>query len=215
MNRIAIIGAGDLGVQLAHHARTSGNFHLAGFFDDARPVGTIVAEVSVIGGTDDVEALYDSGAYDSLLIGIGYSHLAFRQKIFQRLTGKIPFATLIHPSVVVDPTCIIGEGAVLYPGCVLDAGVRIGANVLLNIGCMIAHDSEIGAGCFLSPTVKIAGFVKIDSGTTLGIGTIVIDNINIASGIRTGAGAVVTRNLVQPGLYVGVPAQFKKKLDSP
>jgi UDP-3-O-[3-hydroxymyristoyl] glucosamine N-acyltransferase len=86
----------------------------------------------------------------------------------------------------------------------------IGANALLNVGCVIAHHSSIGAGCFLSPAVKIAGFVRVDRCSTLGIGTVVIDNVSITSGVRTGAGAIVIEDIAEPGLYVGIPARFKK-----
>jgi serine acetyltransferase len=52
--------------------------------------------------------------------------------------------------------------------------------------------------------------VRVDRCSTLGIGTVVIDNVSITSGVRTGAGAVVIEDIAEPGLYVGIPARFKK-----
>ncbi len=215
MKRLAIIGAGDLGVQLAHHARASGQFAVTGFYDDTRAVGTVVAGTPLLGRIDDIEQSHRAGAFDSLLVGIGYNHLAFRQAVFERFEGRIPFATLIHASAIVDPTCSVEPGAVIYPGCVLDMEVVIGRNALLNAGCVIAHHSRIGAGCFLSPAVKLAGFVTVERQSTLGIGTVVIDHVTIGSGVRTGAGTVVIGDLAQPGLYVGVPARLKKEAQTP
>jgi sugar O-acyltransferase (sialic acid O-acetyltransferase NeuD family) len=211
MKRVAIIGAGDLGVQLAHHLRAMPGATPIGFFDDTRPVGAVVADIQVLGNVNDVEASYRLNVFDELLIGIGYKHLAVRQALFERFRTVIPFARLIHPHAWIDPTCVVEPGAVIYPGCVVDMYATVGANALLNVGCVIAHHSSIGKGCFISPGVKVAGFVRVEEMSTLGIGTIVIDNITIVSGVRTGAGAVVVDDIREPGLYVGVPAKFKKR----
>lgn len=210
MKRLGIVGAGDLGVQLAHLARKTGKYEPVAFFDDSCEAGRLIAGIPVHGGLAMLEDAHSLPPLDELVIAIGYRHLEFRQQLFERLRARFRFATLVHPNAFVDPTCLLGEGAVVYAGCVLDMNSEIGCNALLNVGCVIAHDSKVGAGCFLSPAVKIAGFVQLEPSVTLGIGTIVIDNIRIASGARTGAGAVVINDLEAPGLYVGVPARMKK-----
>lgn len=215
MKRLAIIGAGDLGVQLAHLAAATTQYSLVGFFDDTRTPGDVVAGRSVLGGVGAIGGLHAQNRFDCLSVAIGYKHLRARQAVYENLAGKIPFATLVHPSATVDPTCWLGEGAVIYAGCVLDLNARIGRNTLLNVGCVVAHHSEIGDGCFLSPAVSIAGFVTVEPRCVLGIGTIVIDNLHIASGTRTGAGAVVTRSIERPGLYLGIPARYAKDTDAP
>lgn len=214
MRRLAIIGAGDLGVQLAHLAGATGEYALAGFFDDVRTPGDAIAGGQVLGDIDAAARLYEQGGFDCLVVAIGYRHMRVRQAIYQRFAGAIPFATLVHPSAIIDPSCVIGEGAAIYAGCVLDMDARIGANTLLNAGCVIAHHSEVAAGCFLAPAVSIAGFVDVEPGCILGIGTVVIDNVRIASGTRTGAGAVVTRTIERPGLYLGIPARFAKAIEA-
>lgn len=211
MKRVAIIGASDLGVQIAHHLSAIKDTHAVGFFDDFKPIGTSVGDLRVLGTIDDVGPAFESKAFDELLIGIGYKHLSFRKAVFERFQGTIPFARLIHPHAWIDPTAIVEPGAVIYPGCVVDMRATIGANALLNVGCVVAHDSSVGHSCFLSPAVKIAGFVRVEPVTTLGIGTIVIDNVSIASGVRTGGGAVVIDDITEPGLYVGVPARLKSR----
>lgn len=215
MKRLAIIGAGDLGLQLAHLASMTGQYTLAGFFDDTRNAGDVAAGAIVMGGVESIARLYAQDQFDCLVIAIGYKHLRARQAIYEQFAGKIPFANLIHPHAIIDPTCTLGEGTVVYTGCVLDMEAKIGANTLLNAGCVISHHSEVASGCFLSPAVSIAGFVTVEPGCVLGIGTIVIDNIRIAAGTRTGAGAVVTRSIDQPGLYLGVPARLAKDTSTP
>jgi len=210
VKRLGIIGAGDLGVQLAHLARKTGEYDPVAFYDDGQMPGTMVAGVTVRGGLQSLDDVGQPLPFDDLTIGIGYRHLAFRQHLFERLRPRFRFATLIDPGALLDPTAVIGEGAVIYAGCVIDMNATIGENALLNVGCVIAHDSSVGAGCFLSPAVKVAGFVDIAPSVLLGIGTIVIDNVRISTGVRTGAGAVVVGDLETPGLYVGVPARRQK-----
>lgn len=207
MKKLAIIGSGDLGQLIAHHALTDRQYILAGFFDDYKSKGDIVGIGPVIGKVDDVQGVFQSGAFDCLMIGVGYNHPEFRKKCFDAFFNNIPFATLIHSSCYVDASARVAEGAFLLPGCVLDSGVVIEENALLNTGCTVAHDTVIGRHSFLGPGVILAGFITIGEGCFIGVGTTVIDNISIAPQVQTGGGAVVTRDLLEAGLYIGIPAK--------
>jgi sugar O-acyltransferase (sialic acid O-acetyltransferase NeuD family) len=210
MTRIAIIGAGDLGVQIAHQVSLAPDKTVAGYFDDSKPEGEVVDGSAVLGGVEAIEARFARGDFDELVMAIGYRHMAVRQGLFARFHPQIPFAKLIHPRAWVDATSSVGPGAVLFAGTIVDMHSSIGANTLLNVGCVIAHHTSIGDGCFLSPAVNVAGFVTIGPGNVLGIGTVVIDNISTTSGVHTGAGAVVTEDLVESGLYLGIPARIRR-----
>jgi sugar O-acyltransferase (sialic acid O-acetyltransferase NeuD family) len=212
MKLLAIIGSGDLGQQIAHHVQYSSDLKVVGFIDDFAERGSVKNRIKVIGKVNEIDLLFQQGVFDCLLIGIGYKHFALREAIFDRFKGIIPFATFIHPSSYVDPTCEIGEGVVIYPGSTLDMKVKIEDNVLINIGCNIAHDSSIGRHSFISPGVSIAGFVSVGKRTSLGIGTVVIDNIKIDDDIRTGGGAVIVKHIDQKGLYIGIPAAKKNEI---
>jgi len=212
MKKLAIIGSGDLGQQIAYHATADKHYDVVGFFDDFHAKGVLRHGYPVLGEIADIEELFRNKTFDVLMIGIGYKHLSFRISLYAELKGRIPFGTIVHSSSYVDSSAQVGPGSIVYPGCTLDMNVTIGDNVLLNVGCVIAHDTAIGESSFLSPGVKVAGFVKIDSGVILGIGTTVIDNIEVAAGVRTAAGAVVIDDLRNPGLYVGIPAKYKKPI---
>lgn len=201
MKKLAVIGGGDLGKQIAYHAANCG-YEFVGFFDDYA--------TNALGKIEHVESGYTDGLFDELMMGIGYKHMAVREELYLSYRTKIPFGKVIHPSAVIDSSCTIGFGSFIYPGCTLDMNVEIGENVSVNAGCIIAHDSKIGSHSMLSPGVVVSGFVDVQEKVNLGTGTKVIDNITLGPGVRTGAGAVVTQNFTQPGLYVGVPAKFKK-----
>ncbi len=210
MKRLAIIGSGDLGQQIAWHATSDGKYQVVGFYDDFAVKGLLCNGIPVLGKIEDVESDFGKGEFDELLLAIGYKHFNERMRIFNELKMVVPFGRLIHSSAYVDPSAILGLGVIVYPGCVLDMKTHLQDNVLLNAGVVIAHDTTIGSHSFLSPGVKVAGFVRVGNCVSLGIGTAVVDNLSIADYARTGAGAVVIESITEPGLYVGVPARYKK-----
>ncbi len=205
---LGILGSGDLGQLIAHHALNYCNFNKIIFFDDFAKPNTMINNILVYGGTKEVFSAFEKKEITHVIIGIGYKHIELRKNIFEALNGKIAFASIIHPTANIDKTCKIGNGVVILPGCILDMNVEIQDNVLLNTGCIIAHDSIVMQHSFLSPNVALAGFVSIGSCCNIGISTTVIDNIKIQNLIQTGGSTVVIRNLNEKGLYVGNPARF-------
>ena len=206
-NRLSIIGSGDLGRLIAYHAQENCGYEVIGYYDDFNSDNLNSDSKPILGKLDQIENDFQLGKFDYLMIGIGYKHMNFREFIFLKFLNKIPFAKIVHPSVIKEKNVIIGDGSFILPGCVLDQNVIIGKNSLLNTGCIIAHDTEIGNHSFLSPAVKVAGFSKISEKCIIGINATIIDNIIISDEIQVGGGAVVTKNLTEKGLYVGVPAK--------
>lgn len=207
MKTVAIIGAGDLGQQIAHYALSDYHYEKVVFFDDFTTQKEI-NNCDVLGKTSDIETAFENKLFDELIIGIGYKHLKVRKEVFEKFAAKIPFGKIIHSSSWVDSTAIIEDGCVIYPSCVIDAKAIIKANTILNINCAIAHDTIVGSHSFLSPRVAVAGFVTIEDQCVLGINCTIIDNITIAKNVQIGGGTVVIQSIDKSGLYVGNPAKF-------
>ncbi len=209
MKTLAIIGAGELGRQIAHFALSDNHYGKVVFFDDVTELPEIDTN-KIIGKTSDVEKAYGDKQFDELLIGIGYKHLEAKAGFYEKFADKIPFGTIIHSSCWVDLTAAVEPGCVIYPGCIIDKKAVVKANCVLNLGCTIAHDSVIGSHSFLSPDVAVAGFVEIGAQCNIGINTTIIDNIKIIEKTQTGGGTVVIKDITQSGLYVGNPAKLIK-----
>ncbi len=207
MPKLAIIGGGDLGQQVAAIARAHGEFEVVGFFDDFQQPGTPTNGGPILGCIDDIEAQHTDGTFDALLVGVGYKHADFRRQCFERFSPTIAFPTIVHPAAHLEPTVTLGAGTIVGPGCVFDGGVLIAENCYFNPGCIIAHDTSIGANSFCGPGVTLAGFITIEDDCFLGVGTTVIDNVRLTAGTQTGGGTVVTADITEPGLYIGVPAR--------
>ncbi|MDT0556049.1 NeuD/PglB/VioB family sugar acetyltransferase [Patiriisocius hiemis] len=208
MKNLAIIGSGDLGQLIAYHSTTS--YTVVGYIDDFAEKDSFVENLPILGTVNDIEELYQNSIFDELIIAIGYKHFDLRARLYNQFSKNIPFATIIHPSSVIDSSCKIGSGVFVLPGVVVDRKVVIQDNVLLNVGVTIAHDSFIGKHSFISPSVAIAGFVNIGEKCNIGINTTVIDNVTITSNVQTGGGTVVINDLTLAGLYVGNPSRFIK-----
>jgi sugar O-acyltransferase (sialic acid O-acetyltransferase NeuD family) len=206
--KLAIIGGGELGRQILNLSLSTNLFNVIGFFDDTLDVGSVpVPGHEVIGGTNDVLSNFASDNFDCLFIAIGYAHMKERKSFYEKYAEKIPLATIIHNSCVIDPSARIGKGVVLYPGCIIDKNVVIADNVLLNLGAVIAHDTYIGPHCFVAPRVAISGFVKVNESCFLGTGAIIVDNISVSQNAIIGAGTLVNKNIGEEGVFVGNPAR--------
>ncbi|QKG51622.1 hypothetical protein [Hymenobacter sp. BRD67] len=212
--RVAVIGAGSLGQQVAQHLQQTAGWAVAGFFDDFAAPATITVHGPVLGRIEAIEAAFASGTFDALLMGIGYNHLAVRQQLFERLVAHVPFASFVHPAAYVDHSAVVEPGCFVSPGCVLDLNVHLGPNTFLYPGCVVAHDTTLVGHSFLAPAVRLAGHVTVQHRCFLGIGTIVIDNLRLEEDIRTGGGATVVHHLTTPGTYIGTPAKKKPSIDN-
>jgi len=206
--RVAILGAGALGQQIAQHLRQATGYTVAGYFDDTQPTDTLITGEKVIGAIAEVTAAYNCGAFDALLMGIGYQHLAVRQRLFEEFSRVVPFASFAHRNAHIDPSVALAPGCFVSPGCILDLNIQLGPNTFLYPGCIIAHDTVVKGHSFFAPGVRLAGHVSVAERCFFGIGTTIIDNLTIGQGIQTGGGTVIITNLSQPGLYVGNPARF-------
>jgi sugar O-acyltransferase (sialic acid O-acetyltransferase NeuD family) len=205
--RLAIIGSGELGRQIAHLAMLTGEYVVAGYFDDFRNAGETEHGLPVLGKTCDIKEVFSNNVFDGLTVGIGYKNFIVRKRMFDVFSFDIPFFNVISKYSYIDGTAKLGNGVVVYPGVIIDKDVKIEDNVLLNLGVCVAHNCRIGHSSFISPRVAISGFSDIGERGFLGINSTVIDNIKICADSVVGAASSVIKDITEPGLYVGCPAK--------
>lgn len=189
--RTAIIGAGELGEQIARLGIKNG-YNIVGFFDDYTKEKKFL-NLPVFGSINQIESNNDK--FDNLIIAIGYNHFDVRQSLFLELSKRYAFATIIDNSAQIDPSANISAGCVIYPSVVIDKQVAIQENVLLNVGCNICHNSKVGSHSYIAPAVNIAGFVNIGEQAFLGIGCTITDHVTIASKSIIGAQSLVNKDI--------------------
>ena len=67
----------------------------------------------------------------------------------------LPGGPAIHPSAVVDPEAVIGEGVRIGAHCVVERGARIGRGTVLKARVVVSEGCVVGERCTLHPGVVI------------------------------------------------------------
>jgi len=205
---IVIIGAGGHAqvvadsLLLATSQQRSQN-QVIGFLDDDISLhGTYLFNLPVLGSVEDLLQI----SYDALAIGIGSNKIRFN--LFNKFVmagEQIP--TIIHPSAIIAPDVMIGDGTVICAGVIINTGTTIGNNVILNTGCTIDHHNTIADHVHIAPGVHTGGDVVIGEGTLVGIGATIMPQRHIGEWCTIGASSLVYANLQNCQTVIGVPAK--------
>lgn len=129
--------------------------------------------------------------------------------------------TIIEPVNIYE--CTIGDNTFVGPFVEIQKGAIIGNNCKIQSHSFICEMVTIGNNCFIShgtmfindPFIKghpAGGDKKLWKATKIGnnvsIGTnATILPVKICDNVTIGAGSVVTKDLLEPGVYVGNPAK--------
>ncbi|MEG2018773.1 MAG: transferase, partial [Clostridium sp.] len=119
MKKLVIVGAGGVGRETSLIVREINNYeptwNLLGFIDDdPRKWGRIVDNHEILGGLDYLKDL-DQDTY----VIIAIANYKVKKRIVEELGGRFPFATIIHPRVLIHDFMTVGEGTIIYEGAIL------------------------------------------------------------------------------------------------
>jgi sugar O-acyltransferase (sialic acid O-acetyltransferase NeuD family) len=142
-----------------------------------------------------------------MMVAIGDSKA--RYDAVQKLPEETMYFTFIHPTaLIMDELSIeIGDGSFIGAHCILTTNIKLGKHTLLNRGVQIGHDTEIGNYFSAMPGSIISGNVRIYDCVYMGTNSSIKEKISIHSLSTIGMNGCVTKNIEQPGTYVGVPAK--------
>jgi acetyltransferase-like isoleucine patch superfamily enzyme len=120
--------------------------------------------------------------------------------------------------------CEIGDGCFIGPFSEIQRGVKIGKKTRIQSHGFICELVIIGCQCFIGHGVIFINDLFKGGGPALGDkskwrGTIIGNNVfigsnatilpvNICDNVVIGAGAVVTKDITEPGTYIGNPANL-------
>ena len=195
-----IYGASGHGKVILDILEINGN-EVAGFIDDNEQL-TRFLDYPVIRRSE-----LGNGKLD-VIIGIGAN--ATRTKV--AVANLFNYVNAIHPSAIVSPRVIIGEGNVVMAGVIVQSGTTIGNHVIVNTGARVDHDCRIDDYVHLSPGVVLCGDVTVGKGTWIGAGSTVIQGVTIGANVIVGAGSVIRKNVPDNVLIVGNPPVIKRKI---
>jgi len=170
--RIIIYGSKDFASTIKYLVKDCG-YETVGMIDDFR-TGT-----GILGTFEEISKNYSPKDY-SIVIAIGYSNLAKRWEIYQKVKKKgYEIVTLIHPKAYVSSNAIIEQGAMVMAGAIVDVNAIVSELAVLWPGVVLNHDSIVGKNTFVSPNATICGFSKIGSNSFIGAGSVVIEHQHV------------------------------------
>ena len=134
--------------------------------------------------------------------------MEFRKKIITTLDERqLKRDTYIHPTAVIHPSAKIGAGTIICQFSTALWNTTIDQDCFMAPYTMVAHGSFVGQGSFLQPGTIIAGSTKVGKYCTFGLRSNVIDHLTICDNVIVGATGLITKDITQPGVYLGSPAR--------
>ncbi|MCX6998003.1 MAG: UDP-3-O-(3-hydroxymyristoyl)glucosamine N-acyltransferase, partial [Kiritimatiellaeota bacterium] len=73
----------------------------------------------------------------------------------------IQYPAGVHPTAVVAPDAVLGQGVSIGPLCVVEAGVRVGDRAVLVAQCYLGRQVTVGSDTLLYPQVTVRERVQI------------------------------------------------------
>jgi sugar O-acyltransferase (sialic acid O-acetyltransferase NeuD family) len=201
-NLIQVIGAGGHAKVVIQTARAAGFFPVSVYDDNEHLAGGQLCGVPIkcpvpLAAEKDIPTI----------IAIGNNHIRwqFAEKF------SLNWATVIHPTAVVDPTVQIGKGTVVLAGAIIQVDTVVEGHVIINTSSSIDHDCVIGDFVHIAPGTHLCGGVSIGTGTLIGVGACIKPLLKVGMWSIVGAGAAVTSHLTDNIVAVGVPAKMIHK----
>lgn len=138
-----------------------------------------------------------------------------RKKITDQIIRRhksVIFETLISPTAnLMSDSISVGYGSIICANCILTCDIILGQFSQLNLATTIGHDTKTGSFFTTAPGVHISGKVMTGEKVYLGTNACVIEDINICDDVIIGAAACVSKDIIDSGTYVGVPAKKLEK----
>ena len=187
MKRVVILGASGHAHVIADIVTACGD-KVEAFLDDNTSIEGVSGSISS----------YEKYVDCEFIIGIGNADI--REQIS---TIPVKWYTAIHPSAIISPKALVAEGTAIMPNAVVNSRAIIGKHCIINTGAIVEHDNIV----HVSVGAKLGGIVHVGKSTWIGIGAIVNNCINICNKSVIGAGAVVVKDIVETGIYIGIPAR--------
>lgn len=200
---LILVTASGLAREALETARAGDTFEVIGFVDDDPALwGEVIDDVKVLGGLDVVRDVPDAAVL--LCAGRG----AVRASLGLRLGLRdLRYATVVHPSVSVPQSCVVGAGSILLAGCVLTSAISVGRHVVAMPNVVLTHDDVVDAFATLCAGVTLGGSVHVGSGAYIGMNASVRERCRVGHDALVGMGSVVVTDIPDGEIWAGVPAK--------
>ncbi|MBN2396162.1 MAG: acetyltransferase [Candidatus Atribacteria bacterium] len=206
---IILIGGGGHCKACIDVIETENKFQIIGIIDVPEKLGQVILGYKIIGNDDNIPDFAKQGY--NFLITIGHlGNPNQRIKLYDIVKengGLLP--VIISPIAHVSKHSSILQGTIIMHHALINADAKISENCIINNKALIEHDVIIEDNTHISTGALINGNCRIGKNCLVGSGVVVKQLINICQNTIVGAGAVVVCDIVNSGIYTGIPAKKK------
>ena len=207
---IVLIGGGGHCKSCIDVIEAQGEFSIAGIVDLKEKIGQEVLGYKIRWSDNDLDQLFDFYKYYFITIGQLDTGLT-RRRIFNKLKKeRKELPVIVSPKAYVSKHARIGQGSIVMHKAIINSNSVIHENSIINSGAIIEHDAVVYGNCHISTGTVLNGNVIINRNCFIGSRTTVLQNVTVHKDIVIGAGSLVTKDLHEPGVYIGLPARKKQ-----
>jgi sugar O-acyltransferase (sialic acid O-acetyltransferase NeuD family) len=117
------------------------------------------------------------------------------------------FTNVIHPSVAIAPSAVLGEGIIITRMSMISVNVTIHDFVTINSFSACGHDAQIEEGCTISGFCDVTGHAHLERGVFLGSHAAIMPGVRVGESAKVAAGSVAFHNVKAGTTVIGVPAK--------
>lgn len=166
--------------------------------------------IAYLGSDEEVLKQYAPNEYDVhvTFVYAGDVNMELRKNIIAKYAGY-KHTTIVSENALVTPNVRLGEGVCVLEKAVVKAD-EVGKDTVINTGAIVEHGCTVGENCLVATGAIICGDVKIGNDCLVGAGAVIREGVTICDNVVIGLGAIVTKDINEPGTYVGSPAKRVK-----
>ena len=206
IHKIIVIGGGGHSKVVIDHVKRLGVYEILGYtdlFDKGLLLG-----VKYLGTDEVLSNILNMHKNCKAVIGIGNVILSDKRfKIYsmlKQLGFELP--VIISKNTIINEKVKIDEGTVVLDAVTINVCSSIGKCAIINTGVIIEHDCQLGDFVHIATGAVLSGGVKVKNNSMIGSGVTIIHDKTIGENCLIGSGSVVTKNLLEAGTYIGIPA---------
>ena len=144
--------------------------------------------------------------HDAVIVAVGDNEA--RRHLFSALAeAGETFVTAVHPSAVIAPDVILGDGVLVCAGAVINPAAIVAENSIVNTSASVDHHCQIGPHVHIAPGARLGGECVIAEGVLVGIGATLLPRVRVGRNATIGGGAVVTTDVEEDSVVAGNPAR--------
>ena len=164
---------------------------------------TIFKKLKVLGDDSEIEKFNPMNV--ELVNGVGPSTKSYKKEEIENKYSSLgyTFATVIHPSAIINSQAIIGSGSQIMAGAIIQSRAIIGKSCVINTGAIVEHDCLLKNFIHVGPGAVLCGGVELHDHVYVGANAVIIQNIKVSEKSIIGAGITLTKNLGPSLTYIG------------